>query len=195
MFKLTRIVITVLVLSFFAVSSSYSETPAGAEVIVKEFLGQIDFAQSRVDQLLGAMPQSTMEWRPMEGVRSVSEVYLHIAFANYIVVTVTGGTVPEDIGFTMDFSKEPEWDAATTDKAEVMEDMDESFDILKKRIAELTEDDLNREVEVFGMTMTIRNFIVTMIGHAHEHLGQGIAYARMNRIVPPWSQQQEENEE
>lgn len=195
MFKLTRIVITVLVLSFFAVSSSYSETPAGAEVIVKEFLGQIDFAQSRVDQLLGAMPQSTMEWRPMEGVRSVSEVYLHIAFANYIVVTVTGGTVPEDIGFTMDFSKEPEWDAATTDKAEVMEDMDESFDILKKRIAELTEDDLNREVEVFGMTMTIRNFIVTMIGHAHEHLGQGIAYARMNKIVPPWSQQQEENEE
>ena len=195
MFKLTRIVITVLVLSFFAVSSSYSETPAGAEVIVKEFLGQIDFAQSRVDQLLGAMPQSTMEWRPMEGVRSVSEVYLHIAFANYIVVTVTGGTVPEDIGFTMDFSKEPEWDAATTDKAEVMEDMDESFDILKKRIAELTEDDLNREVEVFGMTMTIRNFIVTMIGHTHEHLGQSIAYARMNRIVPPWSQQQEENEE
>jgi len=194
MFKLYRVVITAIILSLFGATSSFSNPPVGAEVIVKEFLGQIDFVQSRVDQLLGAMPQSTMEWRPMEGVRSVSEVYLHIAFANYIVVTVTGGSVPDDIGFTMDFSKEHEWDTGSTDKAEVMEDMDESFVILKKRIAELTEDDLNREVEVFGMTMTVRNFIVSMIAHCHEHLGQGIAYARMNKIVPPWSQKQEDSE-
>ncbi len=190
MFKLYRVVIAAIILSLFGANNSFSNTPADAEIIKKEFLGQIEFVQGRLSQLAGAMPQTTMEWRPMEGVRSVSEVYLHTAFANYICVTVSGGTVPEDIGFTMDFSKINEWDTETTDKAEVIEDMNESFDILKNRIGELTEEDLNREVEVFGMTMTVRNFVVTMIAHAHEHLGQGIAYARMNGVVPPWSQQE-----
>lgn len=194
MFKVYRVVITAVILSLFGATSSFSNPPSDAEVIKKEFLGQIEFVQGRLSQLAGAMPQSTMEWRPMEGVRSVSEVYLHAAFANYICVTVSGGTVPDDIGFTMDFSKAHEWDTGSTDKAEVIEDMNESFDILKKRIAELTEEDLNREVEIFGMTMTIRNFIVTMIAHCHEHLGQGVAYARMNGVVPPWSQQQEDSE-
>jgi uncharacterized damage-inducible protein DinB len=194
MFKLYRVVITAIILSLFGVNSSFSNPPADAEVIKKEFLGQIEFIQGRLSQLAGAMPQSTMEWRPMEGVRSVSEVYLHAAFANYICVTVSGGSVPDDIGFTMDFSKIPEWDTGSTDKAEVIEDMNESFDILKKRIAELIEVDLNREVEVFGMTMTIRNFVVSMIAHGHEHLGQGIAYARMNGVTPPWSENQEDSE-
>jgi hypothetical protein len=194
MFKVYRVVFTAIILSLFGVNNSFSNPPVDAEVIKKEFLGQVEFVQGRLSQLAGAMPQSTMEWRPMEGVRSVSEVYLHAAFANYICVTVSGGTVPDDIGFSMDFSKIHEWDTGSTDKAEVIEDMNESFDILKKRITELTEEDLNREVEVFGMTFSVRNFIVTMIAHCHEHLGQGIAYARMNKIVPPWSQEQEDNE-
>ena len=195
MFKLYRVVFAAIILSLFGANNSFSNTPADAEVIKKEFLGQLEFVQGRLSQLAGAMPQSTMEWRPMEGVRSVSEVYLHTAFANYICVTVSGGTVSDDIGFTMDFSKINEWDTETTEKTEVIEDMNESFEILKKRIGELTGEDLNREVEVFGMTMSVRNFVVTMIGHCHEHLGQGIAYARMNGVVPPWSQQQGENEE
>jgi uncharacterized damage-inducible protein DinB len=191
MFNLNRVVFTAIILSLIGINSSYSNPPVDAEVIVKEFLGQIEFVQGRVSQLAGAMPQSTMEWRPEEGVRSVSEVYMHIAFANYICVTVSGGNVPDDIGFTMDFSKENMWDTQTTDKAEITEDMNKSFEILKKRIAELTEEDLNREVEVFGMTMSVRNFVVSMIAHCHEHLGQGIAYARMNGVTPPWSMNQE----
>jgi uncharacterized damage-inducible protein DinB len=137
------------------------------------------------------MPESKFEWRPADGVRSVSELYLHVPFANYICVTVSGGTVPDDVGFVMDFSKINDWDTQTTEKAEVIEEMNESFDILKKRVGELTEEDLNREVEVFGMTMSVRNFVVSMIAHCHEHLGQGIAYARMNGVTPPWSEKQE----
>jgi uncharacterized damage-inducible protein DinB len=162
---------------------SFAEQP----VIVQEFLGQVDFMRGRVTQLAEAMPQSTYEWRPMDGVRSVSEVYLHVAFGNYICVTVSGGTVPEEVGFVMDFSKETEWDTQTTDKAAIMEKMNKSFDILKERIAALTEEDLNREVEVFGMKTSTRNFIISMIAHCHEHLGQSIAYARMNGVTPPWS--------
>jgi len=164
-----------------------ANNPPSDIVIVNEFIGQTEFVRGRLTQLAEAMPEATYQWRPMEGVRSVSEVYLHAAFSNYACVTVSGGTVPESVGFVMDFSKSPEWETQTTDKAAVIEKLNESFDILKKRIAELTQEDLDREVEVFGMTMSVRNFIISMIAHAHEHLGQGIAYARMNDVTPPWS--------
>ena len=186
MLNLKKILYVSAILLFTTVS--FAEQP----VIVQEFLGQVDFMRGRVTQLADAMPQSTYEWRPMDGVRSVSEVYLHIAFGNYICVTVSGGNVPEEVGFVMDFSKENNWDTQTTDKAGIMEKMNKSFDILKERISGLTEEDLNREVEAFGMKMSLRNFIVSMIAHCHEHLGQSIAYARMNGVTPPWSKKESE---
>ena len=161
-------------------------------VLVKEFVGQIEFVQGRITQLADAVPQSDYEWRPEEGVRSVSEVYLHIAFANYLTVTITGGTVPKDAGFVMDFKKAHDWDTQTIDKTEILEKVNESFATLKEWIQSLTEEDLNREVEAFGMKQSTRNFIISMIGHTHEHLGQSIAYARTNHVTPPWSKKDNE---
>jgi uncharacterized damage-inducible protein DinB len=178
-----------LVISFFLLTTlSFAEKP----VIVEEFIMQVDFMKGRVTQLAEAMPQSTYDWRPAEGVRSVGEVYLHTAFGNYISVTVSGGMVPEDVGFVMDFEKVNEWDTQTADKNEIIDKMNESFDILKNRITNLTEEDLNKEVEVFGMKFSVRNFIISMIAHCHEHLGQSIAYARMNGVTPPWSMSESE---
>jgi len=170
-------------LTLFLTTLVFAEEP----VLVKEFVGQIVYVQGKVLQLAEAVPQSAYEWRPEEGVRSVSEVYLHFAFANYLTVTVTGGTVPKETGFELDFSKAHAWDTQTTDKTVIMEKVSASFETLKERVGMLTEEDLNREVEVFGMTMTIRNFMITMIAHTHEHLGQSIAYARTNHVTPPWS--------
>ena len=175
----------------FTINTTFSQTSSSDIVLVNEFIGQTDFIEGRLLQLAEEMPQSVYEWRPAEGVRSVSEVFLHAAFANYICVTVSGGVVPEDKGFVMDFNKVNEWDTQTTDKTEIQAKMKESFNVLRSRMKELTEDDLNREVEVFGMTMSVRNFIISMIAHAHEHLGQEIAYARMNGVTPPWSKEQE----
>ena len=175
---------------FLFTMSCFAEQP----VIVQEFMGQLEFIQGRLIQLAEAMPESTYEWKPTDGVRSVSEVYLHAAFANYICVTMSGGTVPDEVGFVMDFSKANEWDTQTTEKAEVIEKMNQSFAILIDRVAELTQEDLDREVEVFGMTMSVRNFMISMIAHSHEHLGQGIAYARMNDVTPPWSEEEKKSE-
>ena len=177
-----------LMISFLFTTTLIAEEP----VLVKEFVGQIDFVQGRITRLADAVPQSAYEWKPEEGVRSVSEVYLHIAFANYLTVKITGGTVPEDAGFVMDFKKAHDWDTQTTDKTAILEKVNESFATLKERIKSLTEEELNREVEAFGMTMTIRNFMITMIGHTHEHLGQSIAYARTNHVTPPWSKKDSE---
>ena len=193
MFKTKSILFSIFAAAILLVliNSVSAQNPPSDIVVVNEFVGQTEFIQGRLSQLAGAMPESTFEWRPTDGVRSVSEVYLHAAFANYICVTMSGGSVPDEVGFVMDFSKANDWDTQTTDKAAVIEKMNQSFDILKKRIGELNQEDLDREVEVFGMTMSVRNFIISMIAHSHEHLGQGIAYARMNDVTPPWSAKQE----
>ena len=41
---------------------------------------------------------------------------------------------------------------------------------------------------MFGNATTHRGVLVTVLSHLHEHLGQSVAYARMNGVVPPWSQ-------
>lgn len=179
--------ILLVFLSLLFTISALAQKP----VLVEEFVGQAAFVQGRITQLAEAVPQSAYEWRPAEGVRSVSEVYLHAAFGNYIFVIVSGGTVPEEVGFEMDFSKASAWETQTTDKTVVLEKVNESFEILKERIGNLTEEDLNREVEIFGMKMSVRNFAITMIAHLHEHLGQSIAYARINGVTPPWSKSEE----
>ncbi len=165
---------------------------AQEQVLIEEFVGQVVFVQGKIMELAEAVPQVAYEWRPAEGVRSVGEVYLHAAYGNYICVTVSGGTVPKEVGFEMDFSKASAWDTQSTDKTVIMEKVNESYEILKERIGLLTEEDLNREVEIFGMKMSTRNFIISMIGHAHEHLGQSIAYARINGVTPPWSEKDSE---
>jgi uncharacterized damage-inducible protein DinB len=173
-----------ILLSFlFLTAISFAEQPA----FVKEFLGQMDYVEGKLTQLAEAMPEDTYNWRPMEGVRSVGEVYLHIAFGNYLWISLGGGKVPEDVGFVPDFSKREEWDTQTTDKKEIIDVMKKSFAVMKDYAKNLTEDDLNKEVEFFGNKTSLRNFLVSGIGHIHEHLGQSIAYARMNKVVPPWS--------
>ena len=172
------------VISFFLFTAiSLAEQPA----FVKEFLGQMDYVEGKLVQLAEAMPEDTYSWRPMEGVRSVGEVYLHVGFGNYLWISLGGGKVPEDVGFVPDFSKRNEWDTQTTDKKKIIEIMKKSFDAMKDYAKNLTEEDLNKEVEFFGMKSSLRNFLVSGIGHLHEHLGQSIAYARMNKVVPPWS--------
>lgn len=178
---------------FLILSFVFTTTLMAQEsVLIEEFVGQVVFVQGRLVDLANAVPQENYTWRPEEGVRSISEVYLHAAFANYICVTVSGGTVPKEIGFEMDFSKANAWETQTTDKTEILEKLNESFTILKERVSVLTQEDLDREVEVFGMKMSTRNFIISMIGHAHEHLGQSVAYARINGVTPPWSMKDSE---
>ena len=173
-----------ILLSFLFLSAiSFAEQPA----FIKEFLGQMDYVEGKLAQLAEAMPEDTYNWRPMEGVRSVGEVYIHTAFGNYIWITLGGGKVPEEAGFVPDPSKINEWDTQTTDKKKIIEIMKNSFSAIKEFAKNLTEDDLNREVEFFGNKTSLRNFLVSGIGHLHEHLGQSIAYARTNGVIPPWS--------
>lgn len=153
-----------------------------------EMVGQIQFAQGRITQLEQAVPADKFTWRPADGVRSISEVYIHIASSNYLLIKTSGQPVPADI--SIDGEAEA-WEKSTTDKDEIKKILDRSFADLLTAVKNISDADLEKTVQVFGMEMSLRNFLMSMLGHMHEHLGQSIAYARSNGITPPWTAAQQ----
>ena len=142
-----------------------------------DFLANLDDVQSKIVELAAAMPEEKYNWRPAPGVRSVSEVFMHIAGANYLLSTFLGVEPPA--GLDSDLEKH------VTRKAEVLAQLRKSFEHLRNATA--TVNDLETRVKMFGSATTQRGVMMTMLSHLHEHLGQSIAYARMNGVTPPWS--------
>ena len=143
-----------------------------------EFLASLADVEEKITELATATPQEKMSWRPAEGVRSFGEVYMHVAGGNYFLASFVGGKTPADV--PKDLEK-------ITDKQKMLAEMKRSFDHLRKIALAQSEAGLEKKVRLFGSTTSYRGVYVTMLNHHHEHLGQGIAYARMNGITPPWS--------
>jgi uncharacterized damage-inducible protein DinB len=142
-------------------------------------IAQFDDAATKLSQLAGAFGQDKYNWRPGAGVRSVSEVLMHLTGANYYVLTFAG----------VQPSKQLARDAETsiTDKAQVAAELTASFEHVRAALRRLPDADLDKPATMFGNQTTVRNVYLTVVTHAHEHLGQLIAYARSNGVVPPWS--------
>jgi uncharacterized damage-inducible protein DinB len=147
------------------------------------FLFQIDQAQDKLLQLANAVPAEKYAWKPGEGVRSVGEVFNHVAAANYFFPTIWKSTVAMPAGVDpRTFEKE-----MSGDKAKTIDTLTKSFEHVRAAIAAASEADLNAKTNIFGHDATVRDAMLIVVTHAHEHLGQAIAYARSNGIVPPWS--------
>jgi uncharacterized damage-inducible protein DinB len=180
--------LAVCVLALTAVRiAAADDKPAGFRA---DLLGQIEFAQKQILDLENAIPQDKMAWRPNKDVRSISEVYSHIAFGNYFLAKFAGIEPPAGITFSSE-SDGTKWEKATTDKKEIADQLVKSFTFVKDAIGKMSDADLEKHTTFFGHDMTARGMLLTMLSHMHEHLGQSIAYARMNNIVPPWTAAQQ----
>ena len=173
-------------MSFPAFGQEGSEK-AATPGFVQDYFGQLDFVQKRLSSLEQAMAPKA-SWRPAEKVRSTSEVFLHVAFGNYIITKMMGFEPPAEAKFTMEIEK---WDTQTTDMGKIAEIMKASFDHVRNVAKKMSTSDLEKKMNLFGMEMTWRNGLISTLDHMHEHLGQSIAYARMNGIVPPWTLEEE----
>jgi len=74
-----------------------------------------------------------------------------------------------------------------TEKPKVVEALKKSFDHARKAVEATPDSDLDKKVKFFGQEPSERMMLIVLVSHGHEHLGQSIAYARMNGITPPWS--------
>ena len=146
-----------------------------------EFTADVDDVQKKILDLAAAVPAEKYSWRPAPDVRSVSEVYMHIAGGNYFLGTFLGVQPPDDM--PKDLEK-------ITDKQQVIAALQKSFDHIRAIVKSRTDADMEKPVKLFGHPTTQRGVLVTVLNHLHEHLGQSIAYARVNGVAPPWSVKQ-----
>jgi uncharacterized damage-inducible protein DinB len=140
--------------------------------------GEWSVVSRQLIALAEATPADKYSWRPGPGVRSTSEVYMHIAIANLYLLSVTGLKEPK---VTVDLEK------TVTAKADVIDWLKRSLDAVAAARAHLKPGDLERKVSIDGKTVTVDGIYLRIIVHDNEHMGQLIAYARVNGIVPPWS--------
>src|SRR5215467_9334314 len=130
--------------------------------------------------LAEATPEEKFSWRPAPGVRSTSEVYMHIVIANFWLLSITGPKMPAELNDNAE--------KTVTSKAEVIKWLKRSLDAVKEGHLALKPKDLERKVHVVDRDATVDGMYLRIIIHANEHMGQLIAYARMTGVVPPWSE-------
>ncbi len=179
---LTRLLFLPLIFAGAAVTLPAQPAPAKIPGFRGLFLDQLKDVESKIVSLAEAMPQEKYTWRPAEGVRSISEVYMHIAGANNFLPNFIGVKPPA--GITPAMAKE-------TDKAKVIEALKSSFDHVRQAVLNMPDADLQKPAKLFGQETTYEGVLFLIANHMHEHLGQSIAYARTNGVVPPWSKKGE----
>jgi uncharacterized damage-inducible protein DinB len=175
--------VLLFVAGVFGQAPSKGEKTAPTKGFRAEFLWQLKDAEDKVLSLADAFPAKTYGWRPMDGVRSTSEVFVHIAASNYMLPSLVG--VKSPVNNARDLEK------TLTDKQKVVEFLKQSFAHLRQAILNTSEKDLEKPAKFFQEGTTVRGVYFLTATHLHEHLGQLIAYARENRIVPPWSAAEE----
>ena len=154
------------------------DMPAGVR---GEMIASIKDAGSKIEELAGAIPDGKFTWKPSKDVRSAGQVFLHVVQANYLI--------PGFYGVQSPMTKEElmKLDTQTMEPAKIRQMLKESYESAGKAISALPDSELETQVELFGMKMSKRATMILMASHSHEHLGQSIAYARSNGIVPPWT--------
>ncbi|MEI9977112.1 MAG: DinB family protein [Ignavibacteriota bacterium] len=147
-----------------------------------------DDLEKQVVALAKAIPEEKYAWRPGPGVRSFKEVLLHITFGNQLLLNVaTKSPNKEAVIQQIEQNAKGETDPATKEKIVAM--LTESLAAVRKEMAGVrSAGGLTREIDHFGTPAPLGGVLAEIDTHIAEHLGQLIAYARVNGIVPPWSQ-------
>jgi uncharacterized damage-inducible protein DinB len=145
-----------------------------------EYLDQMKDIEGKYTQLATAMPWDKYSWRPAKGVRSVCEVFLHVSGDNVAIAASLGAKTPAGIDLNT-------VETCPASKEKVLAEMQALFAAVRSAVVATPDGDADAVVDFFGSKRTKRALLLALAEHSGEHLGQSIAYARMNGVVPPWS--------
>jgi uncharacterized damage-inducible protein DinB len=136
--------------------------------------------QKKFVDLANAVPADKLTWRPSADARSFAEVFLHVSGERYGILGMMGAEAPA--GF-----ERKGFEKSTTDRARIVAELDKSWEYAQKNINSMTNADFAKLLPKLGPQANAGDVIYILVADAHEHLGQVIAYARVNGIVPPWT--------
>ncbi|MEX1276149.1 MAG: DinB family protein [Bacteroidota bacterium] len=167
-----------ILMLFGTLAVAQEKSGMAKSALAGEFMANLADVEKKLVGLAEATPAEKYAWRPAEGVRSIGEVFAHLAGGNYFILSFAGVKPP-----TLD----RDYEKKITEKAKIVEMMKASFAHVRKAAMEASDADLEKQTKMFGRDTNYRNVYLVIVTHAHEHLGQSIAYARMNGLTPPWS--------
>ena len=159
-----------------------------APSFMDEVITNMEGANKKILALAEAIPVEQFSWKPNVAVRSVSEVMIHAAGVNLLLPVALGAAPPEGLEIPENpFALFGEWEKNVTAKDDVIAKLKESFQYVGGAIRSI--EDLETKISLFFPEPTSkRAYILVIQSHAHEHLGQLIAYSRSMGIAPPWRQ-------
>lgn len=156
--------------------------------LMGDLLADVSDVERKIVGLARAMPESSYAWRPMPGVRSVGEAFTHVAADNYFMPAAVGVAAPGQTGISgTDYKTVEAYEKKVRSRTEIIAEVEQSFAFLKKAMSDSPDARLDAPMKMFGRESSLRATWVATVTHLHEHLGQLIAYARSNQVVPPWS--------
>lgn len=182
----SQCVLLIRVLVVSAMFGLLSAPPARAQeaddqevFLLEAWLNNFDRAASKLVALAEEIPAEEYAWRPAPSVRSVAEVYTHIMGTNLFLAGALGMEPPEEMPVSL---------SSIDKKNEVLRYLRLSLDHARKAVRQTEGKNLGRTV-ILGRNRnaTVGEVMFLTTGHAHEHLGQLIAYARSRDVTPPWS--------
>jgi uncharacterized damage-inducible protein DinB len=143
-------------------------------------LVDLERVQKKFVDLANALPADKLTWRPSADSRSFAEVFLHVAGERYGILGLMGAAPPA--GFDgKTFEK------TTTDRAQIVAELNKSWEFTQKAINGMSNADFAKLLPKLGPQANAGDVVYILVADAHEHLGQLVAYARENGIVPPWT--------
>jgi len=143
-------------------------------------LFDLEAVQKKFVDLANALPADKLTWRPSPDSRSFAEVFLHVAGERYGILAMMGAENPA--GFNgKTFEK------STTDRVQIVQELNKSWGFAQTAIQGMSNADFAKLLPQLGPQANAGDVVYILVADAHEHLGQVVAYARENGIVPPWT--------
>ena len=184
--RIARAAALVAIAVTFAPGSVMAQgTAADAAAVRKSYLASLEELQGKFLQLAEAFPADKFAWRPAPGVRSVGEVFMHVASEYYAWSPRSFGATPSP-AVTMTREGFQQFEASAT-KENVLKHLKEGYTYGRQAVEAVDPATLVGTKKFFGTDATTADIALGMSGDLHEHLGQLIGYARMNGIKPPWT--------
>ena len=156
------------------------DTTAPSYDLKAQALLDLEAVNKKCVALAAALPSDKLTWRPSPDTRSFAEVLLHVAGERYGFLSMLGATPPA--GF-----KAGQFDKSTIERDRIVEALNQSWDFTNKTITGISNADFAKPMPKLGPQANQGDVVYLLVADAHEHLGQLIAYARQNGIVPPWT--------
>jgi uncharacterized damage-inducible protein DinB len=167
-------------LAAIAQTSEAADHTAPSYDMKAQSLLDMQAVQKKFVDLANALPADKFNWRPSPDSRSFAEVFLHVAGERYQILGLMGAAVPS--GFNP-----KTFEKSTTDKSQIVDELNKSSEFTQKAISGMSNAEFAKLLPKLGPQANAGDVVYTLVADAHEHLGQVVAYARENGIVPPWT--------